>query len=147
MKKEKYFAWFQQKGKFSLDCKKEYILLVAHYSSELKSTLESVLDGTIEEVSYKSKSKDASGGFAKSVPKPKDIHAEENKRFEASLSNREIQLKSMYDEVRSKKDGAMLVQYLKSGKISPKERDGLGRCPLILAVDCEFGVDTCKQLV
>jgi ankyrin repeat protein len=36
---------------------------------------------------------------------------------------------------------------VKSGKIKPDEKDGLGMCPLILAVDCGFGIKDLEQLI
>ena len=104
------------------------------------------MDGTILELNYKTRSKDG-GGFAKSVPKPKDMHKEENKKFEAGLSNRQFKLKEIYEDIRTRKDGELLVSHVKEGTIKPDEKDGLGRCPLIFAIDCELDVEICKQLV
>lgn len=36
---------------------------------------------------------------------------------------------------------------IKSGKMQPDEKDGLGRSPLIFAVDCDLPLDDCKRLV
>ena len=65
----------------------------------------------------------------------------------ASLNNRELYLKEIYEEIRMKKDPERLINLLKSGSLKPNEKDGLGRCPLMFAVDCEFDLDTCKRLV
>jgi len=40
-----------------------------------------------------------------------------------------------------------LVELVKLGKVRPSERDGIGRSPLIFAVDCECPLGTIKQLV
>ena len=90
---EKYYAWSQQKGKSALKCKQEYVLLVCQHDKSLKNTLEQVLNGTLTEIKYKSKGgiNDSPGGaLQKSVPKPKNVHAEENKLFVAGLNNREL---------------------------------------------------------
>jgi len=102
------------------------------------------------EIKYKSKGNinDSPGGaLQKSVPKPKNVHAEENKLFVAGLNNRELHLKELYENIRSTKDGDKLVELVKNGTIKPNERNGLGQCPLIFAVDCEFSIDVCKKLV
>ena len=101
------------------------------------------------EIKYKSKNiNDSPGGaLQKSVPKPKNLHAEENKKFVAGLNNRELQLKDLYENIRQTKDGEKLVELVQNGTIKPTERNGLGQCPLIFAVDCEFSVDICKKLV
>ena len=102
------------------------------------------------EIKYKSKGNinDSPGGaLQKSVPKPKNVHTEENKKFVAGLNNRELHLKTLYENIRQTKDGSKLVQLVKEGTILPNERNGLGQCPLIFAVDCEFSVDICKKLV
>eukprot|EP00356_Strombidium_inclinatum_P016531 CAMPEP_0170496376 /NCGR_PEP_ID=MMETSP0208-20121228/21256_1 /TAXON_ID=197538 /ORGANISM="Strombidium inclinatum, Strain S3" /LENGTH=197 /DNA_ID=CAMNT_0010772897 /DNA_START=87 /DNA_END=680 /DNA_ORIENTATION=+ len=122
MQREKAFAWKQQKGKFSIQCKKEYILLIARKSSTLRKTLDSVLAGTIQELNYKSKSNVATstgGALAKSVPKPKDVHVEENKKFVAGLNKRELGLKDLYEEIRMNKDSERLITMVKEGEISP----------------------------
>ena len=51
-KPERYAAWLQQSGKSDLQCKKEYILLVAQYDSSLKGTVDGVINGDIKEINY-----------------------------------------------------------------------------------------------
>ena len=84
----------------------EYIILIARHSDELRKTLEQVLDGTLTEINYKSNRIDESSGGAlqKSVPKPKNVHEEENKKFIAGLNNRELHLKELYESIRDNKD-------------------------------------------
>ena len=82
VQKVKFEAWKNQRGKSELRCKKEYILLIAEYSSQVNATLVGVLNGTIKELNYKVKDKIAEstgGALAKSVPKPKDMYTEQNK--------------------------------------------------------------------
>lgn len=89
--KVKFDAWRVQIGKSEMRCKKEYILLISEYSSKVNATLVGVLNGTIKELNYKAKDKineSTGGALAKSVPKPKDIYTEQNKKFTDSLNNR-----------------------------------------------------------
>jgi hypothetical protein len=77
--------------------------LVCEHDKSLLNTLEQVLNGTLTEIKYKSKGNinDSPGGaLQKSVPKPKNVHAEENKRFVEGLNNRELQLKDLYENIR-----------------------------------------------
>ena len=41
----------------------------------------------------------------------------------------------------------MLMKYLRLGMLKPKEKCGLGQCPLIFAVDCGMSLSVCKKLV
>ena len=86
------------------------------------------------------------GALAKATSKPKNMHQEENKKFVQGLNKRELQLKDIYEEVRKSKQSQRLVQLVRDGTISTEERDGLGMCPLIFAVDCEFSLDVIKSL-
>ena len=65
----------------------------------------------------------------------------------ASLNNRELELKKIYDEIRTNNDGDKLVDLVDKGKLKSEERDALGMCPLILAVDCGFELDTLEKLI
>ena len=90
--------------------------------------------------------KSTGGALAKSTSKPKDMHQEENKKFVAGLNKRELQLKDIYEQIRVTKDSAKLVQLVKDGVVQTNERDGLGMCPLLFAVDCSFSIDVLKSL-
>jgi ankyrin repeat protein len=63
------------------------------------------------------------------------------------LSTRELEIKAIYEEIREKNDSSLLIKYLQEGKIKSTEKDGIGMCPLIFAVDCCFDLDTIKTLV
>ena len=81
------------------------------------------------EINYKSTANiyDSPGGaLQKSVPKPKNVHTEENKKFVAGLNNRELHLKTLYENIRQTKDSSKLVKLVSDGTISPNERNGLG---------------------
>lgn len=125
---QKYHAWNQQKGKSQMKCMQEYVLLICAYSPELATTLEQVLNGSLTQINYKSKNinDNPGGALQKSVPKPKNVHAEENKKFVAGLNNREKVLKDLYENIRQTKDANKLVQLVKDGTIKPNERNGLG---------------------
>ena len=49
--------------------------------------------------------------------------------------------------MRSSNNQKKLVEHVKQGDLQPDEKDGLGMCPLILAVDCGFSVSTLEQLI
>ena len=53
----------------------------------------------------------------------------------------------MYDTIRITKEYEDFETLDKKGKIHPNEKDGIGRSPLIFAVDCEVPLDICKKLV
>ena len=86
------------------------------------------------------------GALAKTTSKPKDMHQEENKKFISGLNKRELQLKDIYEQIRISNDSSRLVQLVKDGIVSTSERDGLGMCPLLFAVDCSFSLDVLKSL-
>jgi hypothetical protein len=44
-------------------------------------------------------------------------------------------------------DSEKLLELVRSGQIKPNERNGLGQCPLIFAVDCDFSLKVIKELV
>ena len=95
----------------------EYVTLVAtSVSIKLKMTMLRILDGTIEHFEYECKSDkmkeiDESGGgmLQKKVPLPKNTHVEADKRFIASLDDRQMQLKNIYDHLSRTKNGDSLV--------------------------------------
>ena len=116
----------------------------------IENTLDEVLEGYMTEINYKSESsltQGPGGALAKAVPKPKNIHEQADKNFVASLGQRELVLKGLYDDIRKTKNGAKLVKLVCDGQIKPDERNGLGNCPLQFAIDCEFPVEICDQLV
>ena len=55
-------------------------------------------------------------------------------------------MKDIYEQIRVSKDSAKLVQLVRDGIVSTSERDGLGMCPLLFAVDCSFSIDVLKSL-
>ena len=128
---------------------KEYIVLISEYSHEVKSTLDNACSGKIKEINYKSKNKlnTAGGALAKSTSKPKDMHKEENAKFIASLNNRQLELKNIYEKIRNSKSSDELVKMVQNGQIKPSDRNGLGQCPLLFAGDCSFGISTCQALL
>lgn len=131
-------------------CKKEYIQLVSQYSKEVKDTLNGVLSGDIQDLNYKSKSNvnaTTGGALAKSVPKPKNVNEEQDKKFVQSLNTRQLELKTVYEEIRGTADAARLVELVRTKQIQPTDRDGLGMCPLIFALDCGFGIEHLQALI
>jgi acyl-CoA-binding protein len=142
-------AWRQQRGKSQLEAQLEYVLLVASCESSVKTSLELVLSGQLAQINYKPRANlDSPGGaLAKSVPRPKNLNSEADRQFVQSLSSREVELKDLYEQIRKSKDGHRLVQLVAQRTIQPSERDGLGRCPLMFAIDSELGLETCKRLV
>ena len=40
-----------------------------------------------------------------------------------------------------------MVEYLKSGKIKPSDRDGCKICPVLLAAECDFGSTIISELL
>ena len=116
----------------------------------IENTLEGVLEGDIDEINYKSESsltQGPGGALAKSVPKPKNVNEEADKKFIESLGQREKVLQDLYDEIRKTKNAEKLVKLVCEGQIKPDERNGLGNCPLQFAIDCEFPVEICDKLV
>lgn len=89
----KYSAWVQQRGKSKIQAKKEYVVLASKFSLRIRETLNSVLKGEMETLEYKSKTPNiatsSGGALAKSVPKPKNTHEQEDKQFNQKLSSRE----------------------------------------------------------
>ena len=53
----------------------------------------------------------------------------------------------MYDTIRITKEYDDFVTLVKNDRIKPNEKDGIGRSPLIFAVDIEVPIKICKQLV
>lgn len=90
--------------------------------------MDNVCSGKIKEIHYKSKNKlnTAGGALAKSTSKLKDVHKEENEKFIASLNNRELELKDIYEKIRNSKDSGELVKMVRNGQIKPTDRNGLG---------------------
>ena len=87
------------------------------------------------------------GVLQKKVPLPKNMNEEADKRVIASLDDRQRQLKDIYDKLSKTKDGNSLVEHVKNGSIKVDERDKLGRCPLLVAIDTDMKFDVIKQLV
>lgn len=54
-------------------------------------------------------SESGGGALQKKVSMPKNTHEEADKKFLASLDNREMELKKIYDEMSKTKDGARLI--------------------------------------
>ena len=146
----KYNVWKQQMCKGEWTCKKEYVMLVSQYSNEVKQTLLKIVSGEIRDFNYKSKSNvnaTTGGALAKSVPKPKNVHGEQDKRFVESLNTRELELKTVYEEIRETADAQRLIELVRSKQVKTTDRDGLGMCPLIFALDCGFGIEHLQALI
>lgn len=52
-----------------------------------------------------------------------------------------------YQMIREDKNEELLIQLIKDGKLGINDRNKEGMDPMILAVDCEFSLDTLKQLI
>ena len=66
------------------------------------------------------------------------------------MNDREKELKEIYDDLKKesiKERGNKLLGMLSSGKVKPTERDKLGLCPFLFAIDSSFDMDTIKKLV
>lgn len=75
------------------------------------------------------------------------MNVEADKKFIASLDDRQRELKDIYDGLSKTKDGDSLIAEVKSGSIKVDERDKLGRCPLLVAIDTDMKLEVVKQLV
>lgn len=142
------------KGKSKEQAAAEYVTLVAKHSKSVMATLNSILGGTVKTFNYTSPNanleqinKSSGGALQKSVSRPKNTNAAEDQRFLDSMDNREKKLKIVYDQLSKSRDGAALVDKVKRGVIKPTERDKLGRCALLMAIDVDCKLEIIKQLI
>ena len=63
------------------------------------------------------------------------------------MNDREVELKDVYEELCKTKDGSKLVRLVKHGRIKADERDKLGRCPLLMAIDTDMKLEVVKELI
>lgn len=63
------------------------------------------------------------------------------------MNNREQQLKDIYEKLRKEKNGKGLLDMVVNRKIKPDERDKLGLCPFLFAIDAEMPLDIIKDLI
>ena len=56
-------------------------------------------------------------------------------------------MKDLYDKFRKTKDGKGLLEMVVSRKLKPTERDKLGLCPFLFAIDSEMPMNIIKDLV
>ena len=68
----------------------------------------------------------------------------------ANMNDREKELKELYEGFRKeniKEAGKKLLDSVKSGKLKKNERDKLGLCPLLFAIDASFELEIIQKLV
>lgn len=139
-----------------MQCWEEYISLVAQFSQQMRVTLEGIKEGTIEEFNYERKNaamdkinSSSGGALAKSMPLPKQVQTEEEKRFVANMNDREKELKNLYEGLRKQGPdaGQQLLNMVKNGSLKPDERDKLGLCPFLFAIDASMDLDIIQKLV
>ena len=85
--------------------------------------------------------------LAKSTSKMKQTLTDEDKKFLRSMNDREKELKYIYEKLRGNKDGEALLEMVLNGEIKPNERDGLGLCPFLFAIDAEMDLYIIQRLV
>ena len=81
------------------------------------------------------------------MPKPKNTHEQEDKQFKEQLTGYERRIGDFYEKIRTDDDPVQLINLIESKEIHCDDKDGLGMCPLIFAVDCGFDIKVVKQLV
>ena len=52
-----------------------------------------------------------------------------------------------YQMIREDKNEALLIELIENKRLGINDRNKEGMDPLILAVDCEFSLDTLKKLI
>ena len=66
------------------------------------------------------------------------------------MNDREKELKDMYQALRKeniKEAGKKLIEAIKNKKLKPTERDKLGLCPFLFAIDASFDMETIQKLI
>ena len=91
--------------------------------------------------------KSSGGALQKCVSRPKNHNEASDRAFVNSMNNREKVLKDVYDDLSKNRNGVALIEKVKSGYLSPTEKDKVGRCPLLMAIDTDCELDVIKQLI
>lgn len=90
------------------------------------------------------------GALAKSVSKPTKALSQEDNRFVQSMNVREKELWSVYESLRKKSSsiaGKELLEMVKKGEMKPDERDKLGLCPFLFAIDASMDLEIIQKLI
>ena len=84
------------------------------------------------------------GALAKTVSLPKKAVTEDERRFVSSMNDREKELMNLYESLRKdavETAGNKLLVMVMAGTVKPDERDKLGLCPFLFAIDASFQLD------
>lgn len=131
--------------------------MVSKFSEQMSQTLKSIEDGDIEHFHYERQQSDLDkandnpgGALQKKMPVPKRELTADEQRFVANMNDREKELKELYEGFRKdqiKEAGTKLLDAVCKGKLKPNERDKLGLCPYLFAIDASLELDIIQRLI
>ena len=123
----------------------------------MNQTLKSIEDGDIEHFHYERQQSDLDkvnenpgGALQKKPPVPKREMTLDEQKFVADMNGREKELKQLYEGFRKeniKEAGSKLLDAVCKGEIRSGERDKLGLCPLLFAIDASLELEIIQRLI
>ncbi|CDW85245.1 acyl-binding protein [Stylonychia lemnae] len=140
----KYQAWLQQRGRLVETCQQEYIALMTRYDEQFREIVDQLVTGKIKRIKVEDSSMTSGGILAKSVPRPK---AEDQTQYLKSLTQDEKDMMLTYQMIREDKNESLLIQLLEEKRLDVNTKNKEGMDPLILAIDCEFTIETLQKLI